>query len=82
MGIEEMATKGKRKLARKIPTMAASYEASRSRAVENFRGVGFGPTRTAAYESAWSDMPEHYRSSMTTEKAEKWAKNWIAKMRE
>ena len=49
--IEEMAAKGQAKLQRKATTMAASYEAAKTRAVQNFQAVGFGPTRTSNYQA-------------------------------
>ena len=74
--IEEMAAKGSAKLSRKAAQMAAGYNAAKGRAVANFRAVGFGPTRSAAYESGVAAAT--YRAPDPA----KWATNWAAKMRE
>ena len=74
--LEEMAAKGSAKLGRKASSMASSYNASKSRAVSNFRNVGFGPTRTANYESGVNAAT--YRAPDPN----KWQTNWLAKMRE
>jgi len=62
--------------------MPDSYAAAEGRAKEGFRAAGFGPTRTANYESAWARMPENYRAKVKPGIEDKWARNWIAKMRE
>ena len=74
--IEEMAAKGQAKLQRKATMMAASYEAAKTRAVQNFQAVGFGPTRTTNYQSGV--QAAQYRAPDPG----KWARNWSAKMRE
>ena len=74
--IDEMASKGAAKLARKASTMASSWEASKARAKSNFQNVGFGPNRTAAF-SAGIDAAT-YRAPDPN----KWKTNWLAKMRE
>jgi len=74
--MNEMASKGQGKLTRRAATMAASYNASKGRAVTNYSAVGFGPTRTANYragvEAAVYIAPD----------PAKWARNWLAKMAE
>jgi len=74
--LQEMASKGQGKLARKATSMASSYEASKSRAVTNFSAVGFGPTRTANYQSGVQ------AATYTAPDPAKWARNWLAKMQE
>jgi hypothetical protein len=71
-----MAAKGESKLRRKATAMAASYAASKGRAVENFQAVGFGPTRTANYRAGVEAAD--YRAPDPS----KWSRNWQAKMRE
>ena len=51
MAIADAAAKGQAKLARKATQMAASYNAAKGRMVAGYQGAGFGPTRTANYQS-------------------------------
>ncbi len=74
--IDEMATKGAAKLTRKAESMARSYEGAKARAVTNFSAVGFGPTRTANYQSGIAAAT--YRAPDPA----KWRRNWAAKMAE
>ena len=76
MSLEAMAAKGSAKLARKSGQMATSYAASKGRAASNFSAVGFGPARTAAYRAGIDAAT--YRAP----DPQKWATNWLAKMRE
>ena len=74
--IAEMASKGEAKLRRKATAMASSYEAAKGRAVTNFRAVGFGPTRSANYESGVR------AATYIAPDPGKWSRNWQAKMAE
>lgn len=74
--IEEMASKGQAKLARRGPSMATSYNASKTRAAANYAAAGFGPTRTSNYQAGIQAAT--YRAPDPV----KWATNWAAKMRE
>ena len=74
--IDEMATKGAAKLTRKAESMARSYEGAKARAVTNFSAVGFGPTRTANYQSGIA--ADTYLAPDPT----RWRRNWAAKMAE
>ncbi|KKM61860.1 hypothetical protein LCGC14_1527520 [marine sediment metagenome] len=74
--LQEMAAKGQGKLTRKAASMAASYEASKSRAVTNFSAVGFGPTRVANYQAGVQ------AATYTAPDPAKWSRNWLAKMAE
>ncbi len=74
--VEQMAAQGQAKLARKAASMATSYNAAKGRAAANYAGVGFGPTRTAAYRAGIDAAT--YRAPDPN----KWAANWAAKMRE
>ena len=76
MAIGEMAAKGSAKLARKATQMATSWNAAKPRMVSGFRGVGFGPTRCANYESGIS------AASYKAPDPAKWSRNWSAKMAE
>jgi len=82
MALEDLARKGVRKYKAKIPGMESSYAASESRAKKHYGEVGFGPTRTGNYDSAWEFMPDNYREVMKPAKGDKWKENWLAKMRE
>ena len=76
MAISEMANKGRNKLARKAPQMAASWDAAKTRMVAGFRGVGFGPTRVRNYEAGIG------AAAYKAPDPDKWARNWSAKMAE
>jgi len=74
--LNEMAAKGEGKLRRKAASMATSYNAAKGRAVTNFAAVGFGPTRTANYRAGVE------AATYVAPDADKWARNWLAKMQE
>lgn len=74
--LEEMASKGQAKLSRKATQMASSYNAAKGRAASNFSAVGFGPGRTVAYRAGIDAAT--YRAP----DPQKWATNWLAKMRQ
>ena len=76
MGLDAMAAKGAAKLQRKAQQMATSYAAAKGRATTNYAAVGFGPTRTAAYQAGIQAAT--FRAPDPT----KWSTNWLAKMRE
>jgi ribose 5-phosphate isomerase RpiB len=76
MAIADAAAKGQAKLARKATQMAASYNAAKGRMVTGYQGAGFGPTRTANYQSGVQAANYHAPD------ANKWARNWSAKMAE
>lgn len=76
MAIPDMASKGQQKLARKASQMAASWNASKGRAAQNYSAVGFGPARTAAYQAGIS------AAKFRAPDPNKWATNWAAKMSE
>lgn len=80
--LEEMASKGFDIYSAKIPTMHESYRAAESRAKTAYAALPFGPTRTRAYERAWTFMPGHYVARVTPEAASRWRERWVAKMRE
>jgi len=74
--LDEMVSQGKGKLARKAGSMKASYEAARGRMKTGYAATPFGPTRKANYNSGVDGGT--YRAP----DAEKWARNWKAKMAE
>lgn len=82
VSLEELATKGSRNLARKIPAMKRSYPAARERAITGFNAAPFGPNRKAAYTEAWGTMPANYDIAVVPGIESKWQRNWTAKMRE
>lgn len=82
VSIGDMSSKGRANLSRKIPGMAASFAASAGRAKANYGMLPFGPTRKRNYESAWATMPGNYSKMVGPGMADKWARNWAAKMAE
>lgn len=80
--LEQMANKGERKYRNKLDIMESNYADSKNRAVQNYRDLPFGPNTTNAYESGMSDAEQTYRESMDSSKADKWKRNWQAKMRQ
>lgn len=80
--LEELATKGSRNYARKIPTMKTGFPKSKDRAIAGFNAAPFGSTRKAAYSAAWTTMPANYDAMVTPGLESKWAANWKSKMAE
>lgn len=76
--LEELASKGSRNYARKIPAMKRGFPAARERAIAGFRDTPFGPNRKAAYDEAWSTMPANYDAKVVAGLESKWQRNWIA----
>ena len=74
--IAEMASKGSAKLTRKATTMVTSYNAAKTRMKAGYAGAGFGPARTAAYNSGID------AAAFRAPDPAKWASNWSAKMAE
>ena len=72
MAIPDMAARGQAKMARKAAQMSSAWSAARPRMANNYRGVGFGPTRTSNYEAG-------IRAATHRVDADKWARNWSAK---
>jgi len=72
--LEEMVSKGQAKLAAKSSIMASNYNASKSRMVNNYNNLPFGPNTKAAYAAGVSAGV--YRSP----DAAKWAANYRAKV--
>lgn len=73
--LEEMASRGYTKMSAKASQMKTSWEGAKSRMKANYAAQPFGPTRTSNY-SAGIDRGV-YRVD-----ADKWKKNWLAKMAE
>jgi len=73
--LEELASKGKSKYARKVEQMAKSYEAAKARMKDHYGRLPFGPTRKANY-NAGIDAAKHRADP------DEWYDNWIAKMKE
>jgi len=80
--LEELAAKGGRNFARKIPSMKRSYPASESRAISGFDATPFGATRKANYKEAWSTMKTNYDAMVGPGLESKWSRNWKLKMAE
>jgi hypothetical protein len=78
--LEDMAAKGRRKYAAKIPLMTKSYAAAESRAKDHYDKTPFGPTRKSNYKSAWAYMPANYSAIVKPGLEAKWSDNWKAKM--
>lgn len=81
--LEEMASKGKRKYEAKLGRMEASYAAATGRMKSHYGATDFGPTRKSNYSAAIDSYAvDNYRGAIGPECADRWAENWIAKMRE
>lgn len=74
--LEEMASKGEQKLRNKASSMAASWNAAKSRMSSNYTAVGFGPTKNSNYQAGITNATYHAPDPT------KWRTNWLAKMRE
>jgi len=75
--LEELAKKGYDNYKAKEKAMKSSYAAAKTRMSEGYEATPFGPTRKSNYKEALDRMIAHYRTD-----AEKWKKNWAAKMAE
>jgi len=73
---ETAAEDGAKKLTLKLDQMANSWAKAKTRMIDHYRSFGFGPTRTANYESAINSAT--YRKP----NVQKWRENWLAKMSE
>lgn len=73
--LEEMAEKGKSKLARKADAISRSWEAAKERCISNYAKLPFGPTRKANHAAG-------VRAARHRIDYEKWYVNWTAKMKE
>ena len=74
--LQEMASQGAAKLQAKSGTMAAAYNAAKSRMVSNFNALPFGPTMKSKYAAGVQNATYH------TPDVSKWQNNWIAKVSE
>lgn len=74
--LAEMVAQGRAKLADKQATMVSSYNAAKSRMVEGYNAMPFGPTRKSAYSTGIQ------RATYRAPDPDKWAKNYQAKMSE
>lgn len=80
--IEEMASKGKRKLVAKIPTMDDHYGAAIPRAKDHYNALPFNSTVKGNYNAAMDNYAlDNYRAAVGPESADKWYDNWLEKMR-
>ena len=75
MALEDMAAKGKAKLAKKAALMASKYEAAKADMIANYKDAGFGPRRCANYEAAIKDAEYHAPNP------DKWYKHWLEAMK-
>ena len=74
--LQEMASQGATKLRTKSASMAASWNAAKSRMIEGYSMCPFGPTRKSNFSAGVQAAT--YRSP----DAEKWMRNWVGKMQE
>lgn len=70
--LAEMAAKGRAKLERALPKMKKNYDASKSRAIKNYKALPFGPITKRAYESGMED------AVIKLPDLDKWETNWKA----
>lgn len=76
--LEEMARKGKDKLASKVDEMKESYRGSIDFAIEEYRKLPFGPKTKAKYEKGMKNYAaDHYADKVKPEIADKWYRKWI-----
>ncbi len=73
--IAQRVEKGKLKLIGKSEQMKTNYEGSITRAIDNYRKVGFNAQVTADYEAGLRRGAANYRVDPV-----KWAENYSAKM--
>lgn len=74
--IAEGAAQGSKTLADKAGQMASSWSGAKSRMKTGFAAYGFGPTRTANYNSGID------RATYKAPDPSKWASRWSTKMGE
>jgi hypothetical protein len=75
LSLEAMQEKGRTKLIRKGPSISAAYNAAKERMKRGYALCPFGETRKRNYV-AGIDAAVHRVDP------EKWARNWVEKMRE
>ncbi len=80
--LENMADKGSRKYRNKVDIMKQNYSSAKSRAISNYEDLPFGSSVTDSYRQGMSNADESYRDSIDRNSADKWKRNWLAKMRE
>ena len=70
--LEEMASKGARKMTAKAPTMKANYDDAKSRMKTNYGALPFGSRTKSAY-NAGVDAGVYRIPDVS-----KWKRNWLA----
>ena len=76
LSLPEMAAKGAAKLRDKSGQMATSWAAARGRMQTGYAACPFGGARKSAYQAGIA------RATYRAPDAEKWSRNWQAKMSE
>ena len=76
LSLAEMAAKGANKLRAKGASMAASWNAAKGRMSSGYAATPFGPTRKSNYSAGINAAVYHAPD------ADKWSRNWTAKMGE
>jgi len=77
--LEDMARKGRDKLAAKIPEMVEDYKAAIDLAIEGYKALPFGPRTKAKYEKGMRTYAApHYEAKVKPEIADKWYRKWLA----
>ena len=74
--LAEMAAQGATKLRTKSSSMAASWNAAKSRMNTGYGATPFGPTRKSNYSAGINAATYHAPD------VDKWQRNWSAKMAE
>jgi hypothetical protein len=72
--LEDMVSKGQRKLRAKADTMSANYDAAKPDMKASYGALPFGPITTAAYDSGIDAA--RYRLP----DVDKWGRNWRRKV--
>jgi len=75
--LDEMARKGREKLASKADRMADEYYAAIPNMQENYNRLPFGPRRKAHYNEAMNTVRDQRRYRVDPDK---WARKWTDKM--
>lgn len=76
LSLDQMASKGRTKLVTKASSMAASWNAAKGRMTSGYGACPFGPTRKSNYSAGVNAATYHAPD------ADKWSRNWSAKMAE
>lgn len=79
ISLEDLAKKGREKLAAKVDIMKENYRSAIDLAIEGYKALPFGPKTKAAYEKGMRTYAAtNYETKVTPDIADKWYRKWIA----